>query len=408
MTEQAVYTLWMILSGKQCSARNYTLIKEMSAKEVYYATSEEIALHVGKKDAEFFANKDLSQAKTMLEDYRKRGMEIVCYPDAAYPPLLREIDDPPLALFVLGSYPLPNVPTIGVVGTRRCSRAAAGLAASLSGSLSLSGFQVVSGMANGIDTYVHKGSLLKGKQTYAVLGCGVDVVYPKANQALYDHLLKQGGLISEYLPGTPPLGANFPRRNRIISGLSDGVVVVECPERSGSMITARYAIEQNRSLFAVPTAATERINTGTNLLLRQGAIFCTDVTDVCREFEHRYGDQIKPTFARIVLSDMEDPPPPREPAVRREAKPKKKRQAPLPKDLPKHPTEPEPQKNAASPSLSDAERTVYEAFSPGETLTADEICARTGFPLFRALTLLQALELTKTIESLPGSIYRRK
>lgn len=406
MTEQAVYTLWMILSGKQCSARNYRLIKEMSAKEVYYATPEELASHVGNKDAEFFANKDLSQAKAMLEDYRKRSIEIVCYPDAAYPPLLREIDDPPLALFVLGSYPLPNVPTIGIVGTRRCSRAAAGLAASLSGSLSLSGFQVVSGMANGIDTYVHKGSLLKGKQTYAVLGCGVDVVYPKANQALYDHLLKQGGLISEYLPGTPPLGVNFPRRNRIISGLSDGVVVVECPERSGSMITARYAIEQNRSLFAVPTAATEQVNTGTNLLLRQGAIFCADVTDVCREFEHRYGDQIKPTFARIVLSDVESGSPPQEPKAPQAAKPQRK--APIPRTVKKPPPEPEPPKQEATPSLSEAERAVYEAFSPGETLTADEICARTGFPLFRALTLLQALELTKTIESLPGSIYRRK
>ena len=406
MTEQAVYTLWMILSGKQCSARNYTLIKEMSAKEVYYAAPEELASHVGKKDAEFFANKDLSQAKAMLEDCRRRGIEIVCYPDAAYPPLLREIDDPPLALFVLSSYPLPTLPTVGIVGTRRCSRAAAGLAASLSGSLSMSGFQVVSGMANGIDTYVHKGSLLKGKPTYAVLGCGVDVVYPKANQNLYDHLLKKGGLISEYLPGTPPLGANFPRRNRIISGLSDGVVVVECPERSGSMITARYAIEQNRSLFAVPTAATEQVNTGTNLLLRQGAIFCTDVTDVCREFEHRYGDRIKPTFVRIVLSDVENASPPKAPEERRTAKPQRK--AAVPRTVKKPPPEPEPPKQAAPPSLSDAERAVYEAFSPGETLTADEICARTGLPLFRALTLLQALELTKTIESLPGSIYRRK
>ena len=172
------------------------------------------------------------------------------------------------------------------------------------------------------------------------------------------------------------------------------------------MITARYAIEQNRSLFAVPTAATEQVNTGTNLLLRQGAIFCTDVTDVCREFEHRYGDRIKPTFVRIVLSDVENASPPKAPEERRTAKPQRK--AAVPRTVTKPPPEPEPPKQAAPPSLSDAERAVYEAFSPGETLTADEICARTGLPLFRALTLLQALELTKTIESLPGSIYRRK
>ncbi|MBQ5742832.1 MAG: DNA-processing protein DprA [Clostridia bacterium] len=390
MTENALYTLWLILAGKQGTAKTYRLIQAMEAKEAYHATKAELIPPLGEKDAFPFLNKDLRAAREVLDDCREKGIDIICYHDEAYPSALREIHDPPPALFVLGNFPDPNKPVIGVVGTRKCSANAAAMAATFSCSLALSGFQIVSGMANGIDTYAHKGSLIKGKASFAVLGCGVDVVYPKANQVLYDLLREHGGLISEYLPGTPPRASNFPKRNRIISGLSEGVLVVECPEKSGSMITARLAIEQNRLLFALPSNPYDRVNTGTNQLIKHGAIFCTEPGDICNEFLPRYQDRITPITVRFEPA-MKEPSPSAPPREKSKKEPKKA-----------------PPISAPPPPLSEEETVVYRSFSDAEVLSADEICQRTGLIFPRLLPLLQALELSGCIESLPGSMFRRK
>ena len=388
MTENALYTLWLLLAGKQGTAKTYRLIQAMGVKQAYRATKEELIPHLGEKDAEAFLNKDLNPAQRVLNDCRNKGIDVVCYHDANYPALLREIDDPPPALFVIGQLPDPNKPTVGVVGTRKCSADAAASAATFSCSLALSGFQIVSGMANGIDTYAHKGSLIKGKASFAILGCGVDVLYPKSNETLYRLLKEHGGLISEYLPSTPPLARNFPRRNRIISGLSDGVLVVECPPKSGSMSTARHAVEQNRILFALPAAPSDRINTGTNQLIKHGAIFCTEPDDIFNEFIPRYGEKITPITVRYI------------PVMEHQTS------APSHPETPK----PKPKKPAVSPppALSVEETLVYRAFPEDQPLSADEICQRTDLPFHRVLPLLQALELSGCIVSLPGSMFRRK
>ena len=356
-------------------------------KQAYHATKAELIPHLGEKDAAPFLNKDLREAQRVLDDCRQKGIDVVCYHDANYPAPLREIDDPPPALFVIGQLPDPNKPTVGVVGTRKCSSDAAAAAATFSCSLALSGFQIVSGMANGIDTYAHKGSLIKGKASFAILGCGVDIIYPKSNETLYRLLREHGGLISEYLPSTPPLARNFPRRNRIISGLSDGVLVVECPPKSGSMSTARHAVEQNRMLFALPAAPSDRINTGTNQLIKHGAVFCTEPDDIFNEFLPRYGDRITPTTVRYVPAMGE-------------------------RSAPSHPEAPKPKGKEPAvnppPALSVEETAVYRAFPEDQPLSADEICQQTGLPFHRVLPLLQALELSGCIEALPGSMFRRK
>ncbi len=388
MTENALYTLWLLLAGKQGTAKTYRLIQAMDVKQAYHATKAELIPHLGEKDAVAFLNKDLRPAQKVLDDCREKGIDVVCYHDANYPALLREIDDPPPALFVIGQLPDPNKPTVGVVGTRKCSADAAASAATFSCSLALSGFQIVSGMANGIDTYAHKGSLIKGKASFAILGCGVDVLYPKSNATLYRLLKEHGGLISEYLPETPPLARNFPRRNRIISGLSDGVLVVECPPKSGSMSTARHAVEQNRMLFALPAAPSDRINTGTNQLIKHGAIFCTEPDDIFNEFSPRYGEKITPTTVRYI------------PAMENQT------------SSPSHPETPKPKRKEPAvnppPALSAEETLVYRAFPEDQPLSADEICQRTDLPFHRVLPLLQALELSGCIVSLPGSMFRRK
>lgn len=391
MTENALYTLWLILAGKQGSTRAHRLICTMKAKEAFDAGPEDLILHIGKKDAEYFINKDLSSAQRVLETCQKKGIDIVCYQDEHYPAVLREIQDPPPALFYYGKLPDPKAPTVGIVGTRKCSPAAAGIAATFSCSLALSGVQTISGMAEGIDTYAHKGALIKGRPSYAILGCGVDVIYPKSNETLYTLLKEHGGLISEFLPGTPPLASNFPRRNRIISGLSDGVLVVECPPKSGSMITARCAIEQNRILFAVPAAPTDKVNTGTNQLIKHGAVFCTEPNDIFNELHPRYANQIKPTVVRLEQvgdSSVSSPTREREPTKRKIS---------------------EISPSSGHPKgLSPEETTVYQAFSGDAPLSADELCQRTGIPFHRLLPILQGLELSGHLQSLPGALFCRK
>ncbi|MBO5221765.1 MAG: DNA-processing protein DprA [Clostridia bacterium] len=396
MSDHTLYTLWLLLNGKPATHRTGALLQHMTAAEAYHADKETLCRYLSEKDAAYFLNKDLAPAMKVSRECEEKNIRMVCYHDKEYPPSLREIDNPPAMLFCLGHLPEPNLPTVGIVGTRNCSRTGAALAATFSCSLTLSGFQIVSGMANGIDTYAHKGPLIKGYPSFAVLGCGVDVIYPKQNEELYNILKQHGGLISEYPPGTKPFPGNFPPRNRIISGLSDGVLVVECPPKSGSMSTARYAIEQNRTLFAVPAGPNERINTGTNNLIKNGAVFCTEPDDIFREFQPRFADRITPTVVRFRPAETEEPTPPEPPPPRKEKKAKK--------PSPPKPSEPP----RPRPSLSPEEEKVFNAFSEGEILSADDIGQRTDLPFHRLLPILQGLELAGCIEPLPGSMFRRK
>jgi len=392
----------MLLAGKPGSRRNATLLRVMTPEQVYHASTQTLSLHLSGKDAECYADKDLSAAIRIEETCREKGIRIVCYHDPEYPTRLREIEDAPSVLFCLGMLPHPNKPTVGIVGTRNCTQNAAGQAATYACSLAASGFQIVSGMANGVDTYVHKGTLVKGFPSIAVLGCGVDVIYPKQNKVLYTILCEQGGLISEYPPGTPPLPGHFPRRNRIISGLSDGVLVVECPPKSGSMSTARHAVEQNRTLFALPSTPGDRTNTGTNDLIKHGAVFCADPMDVINEFLPLYGDRLKPEIHVLVTTQTFETSPSTASARKPEPKHTRKPHTPSP-ETEASPPEPTPLRKDLSPE----EEKICLALNDGP-LSADGIVQKTDIPFYRILPLLQALELIGCIETLPGSLFRRK
>ena len=219
---------------------------------------------------------DLGKAVKRLE---QRGILWLTLADSDYPESLREIHDPPLALFIRGKslncghYPL------AVVGTRRCSHYGRRAVEEIVGSLP-SQVTVVSGMASGIDGYAHRVALEQGNETVAVLGTGVDIIYPSVNRSLYRDLLRRGTLVSEFPPGTKPQKYQFPQRNRIISGLSRGVLVVESSRKSGSLITASFALEQGRDVFAVPGSIFRSSCTGTNTLIKEGAIPVTRGSDI--------------------------------------------------------------------------------------------------------------------------------
>lgn len=217
------------------------------------------------------------------EKMRAAGAVAITLNDDLYPRRLREIFDPPVVLFARGRLDLLGRVMLAVVGTRRATPYGLAATERLAGDLARTGLVIVSGMARGIDTAAHKAALAAGAPTIAVLGCGLDVVYPVENRRLSEEIAARGLLVSEFPMGTPAYPQNFPIRNRIISGLSAGVLVVEGAQYSGSSITARLALEQNREVFAVPGNITSRMSWGPNLLIKQGAKLVQDAGDVLVE-----------------------------------------------------------------------------------------------------------------------------
>jgi len=234
------------------------------------------------------------QAERDAKTLRARDIRRVAWNSAAYPPLLREIYDPPLLLFYRGMLPNPEKPLVAIVGTRHPSPRAAAQAYDIGRDLGRMGISVVSGLALGIDSMAHRGSLEGGSPTFGVLGSGLDEVYPRTNKLLARRILETGGgLVSEYPPGTPPFKGNFPARNRIISGMARGVVIVEAPESSGALITARCAIDQNRDIWIASAGAgefdesTSRFHfdrRGTIKLAENGAPVISHAAEIMREW----------------------------------------------------------------------------------------------------------------------------
>jgi len=218
-----------------------------------------------------------------MEMIQQRGCKIITIHDESYPPNLKAIYDPPQVLYVRGDLLPADSMAVSIVGTRSASPYGKMVAEQLSGHLAAKGITVISGMAYGIDTAAHKGCLNAGGRTIAVLGNGLSVVYPARNMKLMEEAIQSGALISEFPMGMRPLRNNFPRRNRVISGLSLGTMVVEAPKRSGALITADFALEQGREVFAVPGQIFSEMSGGTHDLIKQGAKLVESVEDIIEE-----------------------------------------------------------------------------------------------------------------------------
>lgn len=210
------------------------------------------------------------------------NIQYISYNDNTFPNLLRDISSPPKGLYIAGA--IPDLPMVAIVGTRLPSSYGKEVTYKLATGLARAGFCLVSGMALGIDSIVHTAALDAGGSTLAVLGCGLDQPYPRSNQYLFEKIISQGGaVISEYPEGTTPYKSNFPARNRIIAGLSLAVIVTEANAKSGSLITANFALNQNRTVMAVPGNITSPRSAGPNNLIKRGALAVTDFTDVLAE-----------------------------------------------------------------------------------------------------------------------------
>jgi len=222
----------------------------------------------------------LTQIDQILDWAARPGSHLVTLADPDYPAWLAQIHDPPLVLFVRGDRPWLNRPMLAIVGSRNATLHGIDMATELAAHLSQAGWTIASGLALGIDMAAHQGALRGPGSTLAVMGCGIDQIYPRRHEALGQQIARQGALISELPPGTPPAAAFFPRRNRLIAGLSQGVVVVEAALQSGSLITARLASEGGREVFAVPGPVRSGVSRGCHQLLREGATLVESATDV--------------------------------------------------------------------------------------------------------------------------------
>ncbi len=442
-----LYWVWLSQVCRYDTGGFDRLIRHFSSARAVYAAEEEVLLSViGKKNADFMriCKHDLSEAQRIMDYCMMTDTGIIAYDDEDYPETLRLLADPPPVLYYRGKRPLWKKRLhIAVVGTRRMSEYGKRMAFEIAHDLSRAGAVVVTGMALGIDGVASAAACRGGTDTVAVLGSGVDMIYPREHARLYHAIEEYGTVLSEFAPGTPPDGWNFPRRNRIISGLSQGVLVVEGNRISGALITAEHAEKQARDIFALPGNADEENSEATTLLLKRGARPITCADDIIRLYESVYA----PTLNMLKLLE--------EPLVKREkvlsslgvsarvtypryrkytdaadAEAETVLEKPKRQDEKKslfHRVRGKKKETSAEDIFSTdgiqtevitrseekiealldaATLTVYKSIPIGRAVTVDEIC-KAGIPAAEVMTALTMLEIHKCVTALAGGRYIR-
>ncbi len=292
MEDMIIYWIWLSLACNPSGSTFGKLIKEFDgAKKIYEADGRRVSSIIGfrNSDRTNLENKSLDKAEEVYRFCTKHKVGLLPYCDERYPELLRQIDNPPVLLYYRGVLPdFDKIFTVSAVGTRSLSDYGRRNAFNIGHDLAMAGATVVSGMAIGIDGVAMAGALAAGGTTIAVIGSGIDVCYPPQHLRLAREIVKRGCVLTEFAPGTQPNKFNFPKRNRIISGLSRATVVFEGAERSGALITARYAKEQGRTVYALPGNVGSKNSQLSNLLIKNGAKICTSAEDVLNDFKDSY------------------------------------------------------------------------------------------------------------------------
>lgn len=395
-----VHWLWYALRTGMNNRDKLALLERFqTAEDIFNATaSDYFRAGLQKNAAAALQDKDLSQARRIMAQCEEMGIGLVAFGDAQYPSRLKYIADPPMVLYYKGKLPdFGKTAAVGVVGTRKASVYGLQVAKRLGFQLGICGGMVISGMAEGIDEYATKGALLAGGKVIGVLGCGVDVVYPTKNRPLFAEMDRFGCLISEYPPGTPPYKWNFPQRNRIISGMSNGVLVVEAPEKSGALITARAALEQGRDVFVVPGNIDVASCAGSNALLREGATAVSHGWDILSEYAAVYGGALALRNIPEPAFDAEKPAPKVAQRPTLPAKKQEKTKKPIDNGLNVAYSD----KNDKLSGLTDTEQKLVRQLLGGERLV-DDVIAGADLPVAQAKATLTMLEIRGVIASLPG------
>jgi len=330
-----------------------------SARNIFNSSMEELAsvegigLERAKRIKEFNRWNEIDKILKLCE---KRGIEIYSFNDEQYPRLLKEIHDPPVVLFCRGEIKPEDHIGLAVVGSRNLTEYGRRVTERLASELAQAGITIVSGLARGIDSVAHRAALSQGGRTIAVLGSGISYIYPSENKMLAEKIIKNGAILSEFYPEEGPKRENFPRRNRIISGASIGTLVTEAAINSGALITASFALEQGREVFAVPGNITSKNSEGTNFLIQKGAKVVTKIEDILEEIE-----QFIPLLKNLNKTETVE--------------------------------------------LDDEERAIFNILD--EPRTADEVVLKTGINITKVLEILLRLELNGLINKTEGRYIRR-
>ena len=407
------YWIWLSTREGVSNTQALSLLSRFgSAEAVYLADEEALKDPDDRAVPASLLDKTLTGAEVILQQCYQKNIHIMTIQDAAYPGRLRTISDPPVVLYYKGVFPaVDTAPVIGMVGTRKASAYGLLQAKRLGYQVAKCGGIVVSGGADGIDTMCLTGALSANRPVIAVLGCGVDVVYPAGNRTLFEDIAFHGCLLSEYPPQTPATGSHFPVRNRIISALSLGVVVVEAPKRSGALITANRALEQGRDVFTIPGNVGTATCEGNIQLLREGAIVVEDGWDIMKEYVH--------LFPELVSHEPSPMPMQLTPAQRQKAVKPSENLTPKTKNA---------EKKAPSAMISDTKvidkrpsqayidvQEILDALSPDEKAAVqllldgekhiDQLIAASELPAARMSSALTLLQIKGYVKALPGKRF---
>lgn len=403
VSDDLLYEIWLSRIFHYGNPKSVLLLEQFgTARAVYEASESALAecAFLRPEDCSLVKKTLLQRAELILSDCEKHHIRIVTYTSADYPDRFRNIYAPPVVLYVKGELPnLDDAVVISVVGTRKASPYGCRLTGNLCYELSLAGAVIVSGCAEGIDTYAHWGTLKAGGRTIALLGCGLDINYPAKNQQLKEAILKkQGALLSECAPGERVTRFIFPVRNRLISALSVGVLLTEVPLKSGALITAEHAIEQGKDLFCVPPHDIyDPRFAGVSNYLRDGAKVVFSARDVLEEYQDRYPEQLHLERLRDPLKSKSNAAASTRSVLETKREPKP---APKAEDALKKPKEP----MVWDATLGEDSLLVYEAITEQPT-HLDDIAAVTQLPIYTVTALITELELRGYITAQSGKRY---
>lgn len=402
-----VHWIWLV-SRPGLHERDQKRIMEAfsDAEDVYFADKDRLeqALDLAPSQLESLMDKDLLEAQSILRKCVDKGISLCTYGDEEYPFRLRHIADPPMVLYYKGTLPdTARVAVVAEVGTRKASLYGLQVARRMGYQIGACGGVLVSGMAKGIDAMAIQGALLSGSPVIGVLGCGADVVYPAVNRSLFADVERCGCLISEFPPETPPYRWNFPRRNRIMSGMSNATLVVEAPVGSGSLITARDALEQGRDVYAVPGNVDTPGFVGSNELLREGAMVATNGWDIMGDYAHLYPETVHPMNEQDWIHGKELEMETASAVAQTTQTPRVKKKTDKKyekKPIDKQKNSPYDDLKGILPTLPDAQRQILELLTRERLV--DEIIEETGMGASKVSATLTVLEIKGMIQRLPG------
>lgn len=377
-----IHWIWFSqLPGLSARQKLHFLQQGFEPEDLYNAGQQELE-HM--PDAGPLADKDLTQARQISEQCRQKGIGILTFRDAAFPSRLRNVEDGPVLLYYHGKLPdLDAQPVIALVGTRKATPYGLRIARSMAGQMAACGGLVVSGGALGVDAAAMEAALDAGCPTVGVLGCGVDITYPASNRKLFERVIANGCLLSEYPPGTKPEYWHFPQRNRIISGISHGVLVVEAPAKSGALITARCALDQGRDVFVVPGNVDSAACEGSNALLLDGAQPVMSGWGLLQNYGAMFPDAVREQQVPQAVENTAAP-----------AENDKK-------DIDNPPSPPYSGMMDRHCQLSEEEKQLVSCLGP-EPVLMDELIARTQIPAAKVLRMMTVLSLKGVVTMHPG------